>query len=129
MLEREFEEILTKIDEEISIEYRVRNSSTEEDLREVVITDVIPTGLEITSFGENCLGENLLMVVCRFDVFPAKRLEKLKLTAIVKEDFLKNPVNPKDSEPLVTAEGRNKLTELVFTLKNYQRMLESEEFF
>ena len=119
---------LTKVNEEISIEYRVRNSSTKEELREVVIADVIPLGLRVVEVDDNCSMQER-NVSCEFTVFPAKNLERIKLIAVVEEEFFNDPVNPKDSSPSVSLVSRNKLTDFVFTLENYKRMLAGEEFF
>ncbi|MEQ8287997.1 sugar ABC transporter permease [Thalassospira sp.] len=113
--------------EEFSIQYRMRNSSREGDITDVVLTDTLPTGITITKSDPACSVTGT-EVRCTLEQLEAGERNRLELTAIADESFAANPVSPRDSEPTVTGSAENILTNSEFTLDNFARIFDSREF-
>ncbi|MEQ8393088.1 MAG: sugar ABC transporter permease [Thalassospira sp.] len=113
--------------EEFSIQYRMRNSSREGDITDVVLIDTLPTGITITKTDPACSVTGT-EVRCTLEQLEAGERNRLELTAIADESFAANPVSPRDSEPTVTGSAENILTNSEFTLDNFARIFDSREF-
>ena len=60
--------------------------------------------------------------------WPAGFSERLRFTGVVEQAYLNNPINPKDSKPLISGESQNVLTNLEFTFKNFLKVFSGSEF-
>ncbi len=131
---------LEQLNGEVRLEYRIRNSSQKEPISEVQIRDVIPFGLvdvrlEKPVPGCNVISTlkagspNLYIFSCRWPELAEGESERIRLQAKVTQDYLDNPVNPKDSLATIEGKSNNKLTSLNFTLENYTQIIDSEEFY
>ncbi|MEQ9344871.1 MAG: sugar ABC transporter permease [Thalassospira sp.] len=113
--------------EEFSIQYRMRNSSREGDITDVLLIDTLPTGITITKSDPACSVTGT-EVRCTLEQLEAGERNRLELTAIADESFAANPISPRDSEPTVTGSAENILTNSEFTLDNFARIFDSREF-
>ena len=111
----------------VTIEYRLRNSSRDNAISDVTLTDTLPAGLTVGEVDERCSlsGQEL---ACRLGDFPGGHRERLRLEATAEQAFLDNPINPRDSAPTMTGQSDNVLTNFEFTLDNFRRIFDSDEF-
>ena len=111
------------------IQYRYRNSSTKYDLKNVILTDLIPKGIDIKSINTNkkCLIK-LNKIICDLKNVKAKSYGKIILLVSRNEFWKENRDNPKIHKPLATYSTKNILTSFDFTLSNFQKIFSASEF-
>lgn len=109
------------------IRYRLRNSSQDQPIVAVSIADVLPEGLAVQMVDERCVlsGRNLS---CDFGDWEPGYRETLKIPVIVEQSYLDNDVRPQDSDAKVTGSSSNVLTNSTFTLDNFARIFNGDEF-
>ena len=115
------------VGDELVLQYRLRSSSPKKAIGNVVLEDVLPDGLDVQEVDERCTldGRNIRCVLGDFE--PGYR-EELVLPAIATQAFLDNPVNPRDSKPILSGTADNILTSGLFSLENYRRIFSSPDF-
>ncbi|MBO6673538.1 MAG: sugar ABC transporter permease [Rhizobiales bacterium] len=115
------------VGDEVELEYRMRNSSPNQPVRDAAFTDQIPEGLTVTGLDERCTltGRELS---CALGDLEGGFRERFRLQAEVTQAFLDNPIDVRQTEPNVTGSGVNVLTSFDFTLENFQRVFDSSEF-
>ncbi|MGI9510797.1 MAG: carbohydrate ABC transporter permease [Geminicoccaceae bacterium] len=115
------------VGDEVTLQYRLRGSAPKKAIEGVVLEDVLPEGLEITELDERCTldGRNLRCDLGNFD--PGFRGE-LTLPAVAGQAFVDDPVNPRDSKPVLQGKADNILTSAEFTLDNFRRIFSSPDF-
>lgn len=108
------------------IRYRLRNSSQDKPIRDVILTDTLPDGLEIGPLDPRCRldGRDL---TCRFGDIPGGFREDFRLPVTVSSAYLDRGDIGK-SEPKITGRSSNVLTNLDFTLDNFARIFDGREF-
>ncbi len=114
----------------LTLEYRVRNSSPEKEIIEVTIKDRIPASLKVTAYDERCQeikNDNPYNMLCSLPVLVSSKLIRLKIEAEVVGEW--DRASFKKSPPVIRGKSDNILTNFSFTLENYYRMLDNEEFF
>ncbi len=116
-----------QVGDEVTIEYRLRNSSQKKSITNINFTDQIPDGLKLLEVDSRCelIDRNLS---CSFAEWSAGFSERLRFTGIVEQAYLNDPINPKDSKPLISGESENVLTNLEFTLENFLKVFSGSEF-
>ena len=114
-------------DQEVTLRYRIRNSSKKEALTNVVFTDTLPEGLTLLTVPENCQLDtpNLSCYIGTID--GGKRLD-LKLQALVKQAYIDNGIRARSSKPIASYDTVNVLTSLSFTLDNFRKVFSADEF-
>ena len=112
---------------ELRIQYRLRNSSQDTEIRDIVLTDVLPPGLSIQSSDERCSfdGPNIR---CVLGTFPGGHRDEVEIVVIGDDAFAASGISPRDNEPILTGEADNILTSNEFTLSNYTQIFESRDF-
>ncbi len=115
------------VGDEVELEYRIRNSSPNQPVREAAFTDTIPAGLTITGLDERCVltGRELS---CSLGDLEGGFRERFRLQADVTQAFLDQPSDVRATDPAVTGSGVNVLTSLDFTWENFERIFDSSEF-
>jgi len=115
------------VGDEVELEYRIRNSSPNQPVREAAFTDTIPAGLTITGLDERCIltGRELS---CSLGDLEGGFRERFRLQADVTQAFLDQPSDVRATDPAVTGSGVNVLTSLDFTWENFERIFDSSEF-
>lgn len=114
-------------DQEITLRYRIRNSSKKEALTSVIFTDELPEGLALLSVPENCDlgGANLR---CDIGTIEAGQKLDIKIPAQVDQRYIDNGVRARSTKPVVTYETVNVLTSMSFTLANFRKTFSADEF-
>ncbi|SMY10013.1 carbohydrate ABC transporter permease [Flavimaricola marinus] len=114
--------------DEATIRYRLRNSSQDQPILAVSFSDVIPIGLVVQSVDERCTldGRNL---TCAFGDWEPGYRETLTFPVLVEQSYLDSGQSPQDSEATIEGRSSNVLTNDSFTLENFARIFNGEEFF
>jgi multiple sugar transport system permease protein len=115
------------VGDEVTLQYRLRSSSPNKAITNVVLADLLPEGLDVREVDERCRldGRNLR---CELGDFEPGFRGELTLPAVVGQAYLDDPVNPRDSKPVMSGEAENVLTSAVFSLENYRRIFSSPDF-
>jgi multiple sugar transport system permease protein len=110
------------------LQYRIRNSSRDKEIKAAGFTDTLPEGLMITGEpDERCATEGRTLTCFLGDIEPGFRGE-ISLEVTASRGYLDNPVNPRDSEPAVSGSADNILTNFEFTGQNFARIFSSADF-
>ncbi|WP_269585746.1 carbohydrate ABC transporter permease [Roseibium sp. Sym1] len=110
-----------------TLEYRLRNSSQDEEIRNVVLTDEIPAGFELGALPEPCSVTGSVLTCDLGTVEPGWR-DRLQLEGTVSDAFLSADRPERASEPQIAGEANNVLTNFDFTLENFRRIFNADEF-
>ena len=111
-----------------TIRYRLRNSSQDQPITGVTFTDVVPEGLRVGPLDERCTLENRDLFCDLGDWEPGNR-ETLTIPVTVEQSYLDNALRPQDSPAEKTGQSSNILTNGTFTLENFARIFNGDEFF
>lgn len=113
--------------DQVTIEYRLRNSSQDEEIRNARLSAPLPAGFTPAAPPENCSLETG-GIACDFGTVPPRWRERVRLEGTVDAEFIKLD-DPLDAYPAVTSgEGDNILTNFEFTLENFRRVFSGAEF-
>lgn len=113
---------------EATIRYRLRNSSQDQPITGVTFTDVIPEGLDVQSLDDRCSLDDRTLF-CDLGDWEPKLRETLTIPVTVTNAYLENGIRPQDSQATTTGVSSNVLTNSTFTLDNFARIFNGEEFF
>ncbi|MEO0764890.1 MAG: sugar ABC transporter permease [Pseudomonadota bacterium] len=110
-----------------TIRYRLRNSSQDQPITGVTFTDVIPEGLVVQEIDERCdlSGRDLN---CDLGDWEPGARETLTIPVTVEQAYLDNGLRPQDSPATTTGTSSNVLTNATFTLDNFARIFNGDEF-
>jgi len=110
-----------------TLEIRLRNSSRNDPIRDAAVSDVLPTGLIVTSADERCVisGQNL---TCDLGEVAGGFRDRIRIELEATVDYFEAGQNVKDTKPVTTGTAENVLTSFEFTLDNFRRIFESPEF-
>ncbi|SHG79384.1 carbohydrate ABC transporter permease [Marivita hallyeonensis] len=111
-----------------NIRYRLRNSSQEQPITGVTISDTLPEGLRVLELDERCTLSDRDLSCDLGDWEPGFR-ETLNIPVEVEQAYLTNGLRPQDSPATSTGTASNVLTNSTFTLENFARIFNGEEFF
>jgi len=113
--------------DQITIQYRLRNSSDKREITDIVLTDTLPTGLTLVEGDERCViaGQSL---TCQLGSWEPRHRERLNLVFEVDAAFLEAGVSPRDTKPEMAGNAINVLTSLEFNLDNFRKVFEQREF-
>lgn len=118
---------LAVVGDEADIRYRARNSSRKSDIADVVMTDDIPSTLDVLSFDERCKLDDAALR-CDLGDYEAGKREDIIVRVAATEAFLDGPVNIKDTKPVFTFVPENILTNGDFTLENFRKVFNASDF-
>ena len=113
--------------QEVTIRYRIRNSSKKDALQTVSFTDTLPDGLNITSLHEGCNVKANRLTCELGDIAAGKKLD-MKMPATVTQTYLDNGIRARSSKPEFTYTTTNILTNFEFSLVNFQKIFSAPEF-
>ena len=114
--------------DEIILRYKLRNSSRDQEVLSVSLSDVVPAGLEPTGLDARCKLAADRLLNCDLGDFEPGQSETLDIPARVSQAFIDNPVNAKDSEVAVSGSSVNPLLTTELTLDNFRRVFAVREF-
>lgn len=113
--------------DDLRIEYRVRNSSQQEQIGDVVFSDIVPDGMAIVGdLPEGCSLEGARLT-CALGTIEGGYNERLRI-AVSAEDAAAAEEDAEASEPSVTGDADSILTNTTFTLENFARIFDGDEF-
>ena len=110
------------------IHYRIRNSSRDQIINNVKLVDIIPRGLKVLNLDDRCQIDQRKLS-CNLGSFKGGYREVLKLKVTSDEIFYINKILPKESIPKMTGKSENVLTNLNFSLVNFIKIFDRDEFF
>ncbi|MWB76787.1 ABC transporter permease subunit [Pseudooceanicola sp. 216_PA32_1] len=113
---------------DLRIEYRLRNSSRDEPIRGVTLSDTLPDGIAVS--GEitgPCTVEGNA-ISCDFGDLEGGARAEAEIPVTLTGDAEALEAAAEGSEPVVTGEARNILTNGEFTLANFARIFDGSEF-
>lgn len=113
--------------DEASIRYRLRNSSQEQPISGVSFKDIVPDGITITELDPRCqLDGNALF--CDLGDWEGGLRDTLQIPVTVSQAFLDSGERPQDTEATTTGSASNVLTNNTFTLGNFAKIFDGNEF-
>jgi len=114
-------------DDDLRIEYRVRNSSQSKPVLNVEFSDSIPAIFAVGSIPERC-SISARQIHCKLGDFAAGHREKIVIPVSLEVDKKTAKQALKSSSLSVYGQGDHVLTNAEFTWKNFQRIFDSKEF-
>ncbi|MCE2522581.1 MAG: ABC transporter permease subunit [Rhodobacteraceae bacterium] len=118
---------ITQPGDTATIQYRLRNSNSENQINGVTLTDTIPAGLSVSDLDPRCdlAGRQL---TCEFGDWEGGHRETLELTVTAEADFADGPPDVRASTATMDGSGENVLTSLEFTFENFMTVFEARDF-
>ena len=110
------------------IEYRLRNSSQDIPIREVVLTDTWPEGMTLAGELPGFCRLEGRVFTCRLDEMEGGFNERFRIPVTLDGDPDTLEDAAEGSEPAVSGRAPNILTNAEFTLKNFARVFDGGEF-
>ncbi|MEP1209803.1 MAG: sugar ABC transporter permease [Rhizobiaceae bacterium] len=110
-----------------TLDYRLRNSSRDKAIAAAGFVDTLPPGLTISEVPEICslAGSTL---TCRLGDVEGGYRDRLRIPVTGDASYVADPVNPRNSKPVVSGEAQNILTNFEFTGENFAKIFSSHEF-
>ncbi|SDE78630.1 sugar ABC transporter permease [Limimaricola pyoseonensis] len=115
------------VGDEATLRYRLRNSSPDQPVANVVLTDLLPEGLEIGALDPRCTLEELALR-CELGDFAGGHRETLEIPVTIGQAFADAGMELPDSPPGLTGRSANVLTSGNFTFENFARIFDGGEF-
>ncbi len=113
--------------EDLRIEYRVRNSSQEIAIEGVTVSDVLPDGVTAGEVSVPCVLDGQVLF-CDFGVLEGGQRERIRIPVTLDGDPDTFEDLIEGSEPDVTGSGPSVLTNFEFSLENFARVFDGDEF-
>jgi multiple sugar transport system permease protein len=110
-----------------TIQYRLRNSSRDQPIADIVLTDELPAGLEIGEIDERCTLDGLALR-CDLGDWEGGQRDEIEIPVLVTEDFLASGVELDAVPAGITGDAANILTSAEFTWENFARVFDGDEF-
>ncbi|PRY75513.1 multiple sugar transport system permease protein [Yoonia maritima] len=115
------------VGDEAAIRYRLRNSSQDQPIRGVTITDTIPQGLAVFDLDPRCALDGRALF-CDFGDWDGGFRETLMIPVMVEQAYLDTNIRPQDTDATVTGRASSVLTNATFTFDNFKRVFDGDEF-
>ncbi|MDE2915464.1 MAG: sugar ABC transporter permease [Paracoccaceae bacterium] len=110
-----------------TIEYRLRNRSRDQAITDVRLTDTFPPGLRLVLEDDRCRQEGTDLD-CRLGDFSPGYNERLRFEVVADGDYAGGVFEPRASEATIVGESDYVLTNAKFTLANFARVFDGNEF-
>ena len=113
------------------IQYRVRNSSQDREVRDAAFTDIVPPGLvagpteRCTVAGQGAGGD---AIRCELGDLEGGARFDIEIPVTATPAFVENPVRARDAAPVVTGSADNVLTSAEVTGGNFRRLFSRADF-
>ncbi|MEL6167840.1 MAG: sugar ABC transporter permease [Pseudomonadota bacterium] len=113
--------------ENLRLEYRVRNSSQSEEIRNVTLSDRLPPFLSLAGADERCIfdGQDF---TCGLGNLAGGARDEIEVFVFLDGDEDAAEEAAEASVPRVTGNANNILTNAEFTLENFVRIFDGDEF-
>ncbi|MCT4685412.1 MAG: sugar ABC transporter permease [Roseicyclus sp.] len=111
-----------------TLRYRIRNSSQDQAIRDVVMVDTIPAGVTLGDLPEVCALEGEVLRCVLGDLAGGDRVT-LEIPATLSGDIaaLEDAIED-GTVPTITGEAENILTSFEFTFENFRDVFDAREF-
>ena len=119
-------EALRGSNDTLRIEYRLRNSSQQEVISGVTLSDTLPDGVEVLNVDPRCVISSSAINCDLGDLEGGARDEIEVFVATENQDALEEAIEA--SIPSMTGSGNNILTNFEFTGENFVRVFDGSEF-
>ncbi len=110
------------------ISYRLRNTSKRGVYADGRLVDTFPSGLTVSGTLDSRCTLDGINLTCDLGTFEPLQRETLTIPVIATEAYFDNPINPRDSKPVIDGVGDSILTNSVFSLDNYRKVFSGSEF-
>lgn len=111
---------------EAEIRYRLRNSSQTKEIRDVVLSDVLPDGLDVGALDPRCVLDRRNLT-CRLGDWQGGFRDDLRIPVTVGAAYLGGG-DIAASLPAISGSAANVLTDLTFTTANFASIFDGGEF-
>jgi multiple sugar transport system permease protein len=108
-------------------QFRIRNSSPEEVITGVTLTDAVPVGFEPGGIDPRCALAGPVLTCDLGDLAGGQR-ETIAIDGTVSQAFFDNETDVDDVAPVLTGEADFILTNAEFTFENFARLFDSRDF-
>jgi multiple sugar transport system permease protein len=108
-------------------QFRIRNSSPEEVITGVTLTDAVPVGFEPGEIDPRCALAGPVLTCDLGDLAGGQR-ETIAIDGTVSQAFFDNETDVDDVAPVLTGEADFILTNAEFTFENFARLFDSRDF-
>lgn len=110
------------------ISYRLRNSSQKGAISDVSLVDTLPQGITVSGDIDNRCVLNGAELRCDLGLYEPRFRETITIPVSAGQAYIDNPVNPRDSKPVIVGSADNILTNSEFTLDNFRKVFSASEF-
>lgn len=112
---------------DLRVQYRLRNSSQDVTIRGVTLSDTLPEGLTVRAADDRCTldGADLF---CDLGDFEGGARDEIEISVAAEGDADALGDLAEDSAPRLTGKAPNILTNFDFTLDNFARVFDGDEF-
>ncbi|WP_306118298.1 MULTISPECIES: sugar ABC transporter permease [unclassified Roseitalea] len=111
-----------------TLQYRLRNSSQDEPLRDTAFTDTLPAGLTVTGDLDPRCALDGRQLTCELGRVEPRHRETIAVEVTATAAYIADPVPVRDSPATSQATADNVLTNFEFTLENFDRVFSAAEF-
>ncbi|WP_081536062.1 carbohydrate ABC transporter permease [Rhodovulum sp. P5] len=109
------------------LDYRLRNSSQDQPIHDVRLTDTLPDGLTVTDLPDMCRLDGRVLS-CDLGDWDGGHRDRLRVGVVAEARFFTNDSAPGDSPPRITGRAENILTNTSFTFQNFTAIFSAAEF-
>lgn len=113
--------------QQVTVQYRMRNSSRDHAIQTVQLADHWPDGLEANSLPEPCELANQ-QLICRWETWPGGFRETLDIRGQAPASIADVKAWLNESDPVISGNADNLLTNAEFTWDNFSKVFDSDEF-
>ena len=110
-----------------TLRYRLRNSSQDRSITGAGFTDIVPEGLTVLELDDRCSLDGRALL-CTLGDWAGGTRETITISVVVDQSYLDAGIRPQDSEAQTSGSSSNVLTNADFTLENFIRVFNGEEF-
>lgn len=115
------------VGDEVTVRYRLRNSSRDREITGVTLTDSWPEGLTPVEVDPRCTID-AARLTCDFGTFEPGFRDQIRIPVTVGQAFLDAGGELDDSDPVMTGRANSVLTSGEFTFENFARIFDGDEF-
>ena len=113
--------------EEVTLRYRVRNSSQKAEITGAGLTDILPGGLFLSDLPDGC-DLSVQAITCDIGTLAPKERRDIEIKATIDQTYLDNGIRARDSKAQTTGSSQNVLTSFEFTTENFTKIFNAPEF-
>ncbi len=110
-----------------TVQYRLRNSSRDQPIANVILIDELPEGLELGAVDERCTLDGLSLR-CDLGDWEGGERDEIEIPVIVSQDFLDAGVELDAVPAGISGNAANILTNWQFTWENFARIFDGDQF-